>query len=277
MNAPLIRQEFILSVNCDDDRIDLGRTALLIAKEEYPDLVIGAYLRRLDELAGRARAQCSRSPSQADIVAAINDVLFHRDCFRGNTDDYYDPRNSFLNDVLDRRLGIPITLSVVYIEVARRLDLDVLGLGLPGHFVVGIHGSESILLDPYNEGMRLTEADCEARLRQIYGERVAFHPSMLRPLSKRQILTRMLINLKFIYGRQHDLGRTLAAIDRLLVLSPTAVQERRDRGVVCRELRFFGQAVADLSFYLDQVPSAADANAIRGLLDAATRERHWIN
>lgn len=277
MLLTIVRRRLASLLEREDHRIDLVHAALLIAQEEYPDLRPARYLRRLDVLALRIRRHAIAAGSVLEIVEAVNHVLFVEEAFRGNTENYYDPRNSFLNEVLDRKLGIPISLSIVYIAVGRRLGLPVVGLGLPGHFIVGIQADEQILIDPFNRGAILTMDDCAARVRTVYGDRLTFHPRMLAPVSTRQILIRVLNNLKAIYTQTQDPGRLLAAIDRLLLLSPGDVQELRDRGIVCQHLKFYGQALADLNSYLEAAPRAVDADKIRGMIRSIERDMAWQN
>jgi regulator of sirC expression with transglutaminase-like and TPR domain len=213
------------------------------------------------------------------VAEAVNEVLFLEEGLAGNQRDYYDPRNSFLNEVLDRKRGIPITLSIVYLEVARRLGLNVEGIGLPGHFIVGVltssaseAGETPLLVDPFFGGKFLTPADCAARVQQLYGDRVQFSRSMLAPSSRRHILIRLLTNLKVIYANRSDHGRALAAIDRLMILNPGSAQELRDRGAICQQMKFHGQALADLTRYLELAPHAADADSVREAVRALHRE-----
>ncbi len=277
MILPIVRRRLASLLECEDHQIDLVHAALLIAQEEYPDLRLGHYLRSLDMLAQRIRQRAIAAGSVHEIVEAVNHVLFVEEGFRGNAENYYDPRNSFLNEVLDRKLGIPISLSIVYIAVGRRLGLPVVGLGLPGHFIVGVQADERILIDPFNRGAILTLDDCAARVRAVYGDRLQFHPRMLASVSTRQILIRMLNNLKAIYTQSQDSGRLLAVIDRLLLLSPGDVQELRDRGITCQHLKYYGQALADLNRYVEAAPWAMDADRIRGVIRSIEREMAWQN
>src|SRR5437899_3280203 len=179
--------------------VDLAEASLLIAGEEYPDLDPVRYLARLDELGSALRHEAGGARGE-DAVAALNRLLFQVEGFRGNTEDYYDPRNSFLNDVLDRRTGIPITLSLIYMEVGKRLGLSLEGVGMPGHFLVKClpEGLE-IFIDPFHQGEILLEEGCKKRLMEIYGNDFQFKRSFLDSVGKRQILSRMLTNLKGIY------------------------------------------------------------------------------
>jgi len=249
-----------------DPEIDLGRAALLIAKKEYPGLDVDYYLRRLDEIASSIEdrlltAQISRDSLK--IIPIINEHLFDELSFRGSVENYYDPKNSFLNEVLDRRIGIPITLSVIYIEVARRLGLKMEGVGMPGHFLVRC---QDIILDPFNKGRRLNETDCEQMLSGIYGEGTRLQPSFLRSVSKREILTRMLGNLKSIYISGGDNARALSIVNRTLLINPESLTELRDRGLINFALDRLTSALNDLEHYLERAPEGPEAEGVRQYL-----------
>jgi regulator of sirC expression with transglutaminase-like and TPR domain len=211
-------------------------------------------------------------------AAAVGTVLFGEDGFRGNAGDYYDPRNSFLNDVLERRLGIPITLSVIYVEVAARAGLTARGVGFPGHFLVraekdGAH----CLLDPFNGGAPLGGDDCEALLRRMHGASARLDPAHLRPVGTRQIVTRMLANLKGIYTALGDWPRALRTLDRLLLVCPAALAERRDRGAVHARLGNPRAAIRDWEAYLGGAPDAPDAARVRHDLRALRQALSALN
>jgi regulator of sirC expression with transglutaminase-like and TPR domain len=206
-------------------------------------------------------------------IAALNYVLFQKCAFRGNRDDYFDAKNSFLNEVIDRRIGIPITLSVLYMEVARRVGLPLLGVGFPGHFLVKYQDDrEEIVIDPFNGGDIRTPDSLQQLLAGLYGKPVALSPQLLDPVTKRQILRRMLNNLKFIYLRQRDLVKVLAALDRMTIAEPNLAEDLRERGQVYLALEYFPQAKADFESYLRLAPDAPDAEKIRDqLVDLARR------
>jgi regulator of sirC expression with transglutaminase-like and TPR domain len=242
-----------------DAEVDLAEAALLIAGEEYPDLDVGRYLARLDELGSVLRDRAPDAGAEA-AVPALNRLLFEEQGFRGNTEDYYDPRNSFLNDVLDRRTGIPISLSTVYLEVARRGGLALEGVGLPGHFVVRVSAAAApLLVDPFHGGAILTLEDCQRRLDRIYSGRVRLEPDMLAPCGRKTILARMLRNLKGIYVKAGDFSRALRAAQMLLSLDPGDGEELRDRGLLFAALDCYAAAAADLEGYLARRPRCAEA------------------
>jgi regulator of sirC expression with transglutaminase-like and TPR domain len=216
-----------------EDPAALAEAALWIAAEEYAGLDVPAYLRRLVALGVAARERVTPGMDADGCAGALGRLLFEEEGFRGNAEDYYDPRNSFLNEVLDRRLGIPITLSVVYMAVAGQAGVTARGIGLPGHFLVRLErGAGARLLDPFHGGVVLSEADCAARLRQLYGDRARLDPAHLEPVTTQQILGRMLANLKGIYMGQRDWGRALAAVERILLLRPGDPAELRDLGAI---------------------------------------------
>jgi regulator of sirC expression with transglutaminase-like and TPR domain len=247
--------------------IDLAAAALLIALDEYPDLNLQGYLLKIDQLAERISPQLQGLGSVAerpvDVIEKMNQNLFAVEGFRGNQEDYYDPRNSFLNEVLDRRTGIPITLSVIYMEVGKRLGLDLQGVGMPGHFIVKCrHRDMEIFVDPFNLGEILLEADCRRKLAQIHGQDFQFDRSHLDPANNHQILTRILTNLKAVYFGKQDYSRTLTIIEKILLVNPDDADEIRDRGSVHYKLDHLSKALKDWSRYLELNPHASDANEI---------------
>jgi regulator of sirC expression with transglutaminase-like and TPR domain len=266
-------KEFRQAVDRAETDIDLGKAALTIATSDYPDLDINAYLSRIDAL---ARAVAARLGAEADVyrsIAALNFVLFQEQAFRGNREQYFDPRNSFLNEVLDRKTGIPISLSILYIEVAHRIGLSLQGVGFPGHFLVKYPAhNEEIVVDPFNRGEILSQQNLETMLYRLYGGKIVFEPHLLEAISKKQILRRMLNNLKIIYLRQNDLIKGLSIVERLMVLDPVSGEDIRDRGLIYLQLECFKQALEDLESYLRLAPHAEDAPAIRQQVTVLTRQ-----
>ncbi|MGD8279409.1 MAG: tetratricopeptide repeat protein, partial [Gemmatimonadota bacterium] len=197
---------------------------------------------------------------------------FEQEQFRGNTDAYYDPRNSFLNDVLDRRLGIPLTLSVVMLEVGWRLGLPLEGVNFPGHFLVRFAGEASnLLLDPFQRGEIRFEDQAQALLDRVYGGAVRLQPEYLRPAGRKDMVVRLLANLKNVYLNARDDGRAVAAIERILLVRPDAADEVRDRGMLLARLGRTDEAVIDLERYLQASPGAPDAQRVRLLIDQLGR------
>ena len=242
--------------------LDLGLAALAVARVEHPDLVPGEYLRRLDELARRSGARGIEDGRQA--LERLRQFLFEEEGFRGNVDAYYDPRNSCLNDVLDRKLGIPITLCILVMEVGRRLGLVIDGVGLPGHFIVAAQlEGERILLDPFNGGAALTEETCVEVASRAVGRRVRLTPVHFAPSTKRQVLIRMLRNLKTVYGKQGEWEKLLRIVDLLLVVDAESVEHVRDRGTALVKLGRLHHGAAEWQRYLQRYPHAQDAEGLR--------------
>ena len=257
---PAARRQFADIMAGPDGDVDLAQAALLIACEEYPGLDVARYLRRVDGLARGVAARLEDDPGPRAAVRALNGLLFDEEGFRGNLDDYYDPRNSYLNDVLDRRTGIPITLSTLYIEVGRRAGLAVDGIGLPGHFVVRVGGT---LVDPFHGGAVLTEGDCQKRLDRIYGGRVRLDDTMLAACGRKTILARMLGNLKAIYTKAGDFLRALNVVELLLRVDPESLEEMRDRGMLHASLDCYALAAGELEQYLEKAGSAPGDAEVR--------------
>jgi regulator of sirC expression with transglutaminase-like and TPR domain len=262
---------FAKELHKSDLELDLGRAALLIAKCEYPALDIEAYLQRFDQMAEllvkRLRTRTAQ-PSATIIIELINELLYQEQAFRGNTANYYDPKNSFLNEVLDRRIGIPITLSVIYIEIARRLGLKIEGVGMPGHFLLKYQqDGRDFYIDAFNQGRQVSEQECEQMLANIYGEGVSWNSSYLRVVSKKEIVSRMLSNLKNIYVSGGDYARALTIIERLLLIKPDSLAELRDRGLINFRLERFSAALNDLETYLAQISEGPEADNVRQYLN----------
>ncbi len=259
-------------VSRPEPQIDLAVGALLIATEEYPQLRIAPYLRRLDLLAQRVQDRLGGESAPPVVLQELCAVLFEEESFAGNADAYYDPRNSFLNDVLDRRLGIPITLGIVMLEVGRRLRLPLVGINFPGHFLVRYEGEVArLLVDPFDSGRVRWEDEGQDLLDRVYGGMVTMRPEFLQPATKVDILARVLTNLKGIYLNSRDDPRALAAVDRILMLRPGAAVELRDRGLLLARTGRRDEAVADLERYLDNAPSAPDAQRVRSLISDLSR------
>jgi len=246
----------------DEHQIDLPRAALLIALEEYADLDTQAYINQLDQLGQTLRARIASEPAPERQIAALNALLFGEEGFRGNDVSYYDPRNSYLNEVLDRRLGIPITLSLIYVDVGQRAGLPLSGVGFPAHFLVAYEAEHRLLVDPFNCGRVLTIVDCEHLLRDAFGSSGRLEAHYLAASSPRQILARLIGNLKAAYQRAGDLRRAVRASEQLSMVQPSA-GELRERGNLRFRLADFDGASADLGQYLEFEPGAPDAAAVR--------------
>jgi regulator of sirC expression with transglutaminase-like and TPR domain len=272
------RRQFRDILSRPDAAVDLAEASLLIACEEYPELDVPAYLTRLEAMGSALRERLADEPRPERAVMALNRYLFQEEGFHGNAEEYYDPRNSYLNEVLDRRTGIPISLSTVYIEVARRAGLRVEGVGLPGHFIVRVRaGTHAILIDPFHAGALLSENDCQQRLDRIFGGRLKMEASMLAPCGRKDILERTLRNLKTIYFKQGDHPRALGAVELLLTVNPGSAEDVRDRGVLYAALDCYGLAVRDLEAFLTLVPRAPEASEVRDQLADLRRRAALLN
>lgn len=275
--AAEVRRRFASEVSRPGAAIDLGRAALLVGAEEEPRRAnVERCLARLDEMGEEARARAARWGGSR--VEALSRYLFEELGFVGNEADYYDPRNSMLHQVLGRRTGIPITLSVVYIEVGRRAGLRVEGLGLPGHFIVRASEGEGggVLVDPFNR--KQTDRDeCQARLDLIYEGKLTLEDAHLLPVGARDILVRMLGNLKAVYASAQLFRRALAAVERILLLAPHDLEERRDRAVLLAQLDRLPEAIADAQVYLNLAPNAPDADSVREQLNKMQVRQAMMN
>ncbi|MBD0266700.1 MAG: SirB1 family protein [Cyanobacteria bacterium Co-bin8] len=266
------RQRFYQEIQQPEEQIDLAAAALYIAQENYPDLEVEAYLNALDTMADEVRERLPQEAYPLKIIRTLNQYLFTDLGFKGNTDDYYDPRNSFLNEVIERRTGIPISLSLVYLEVARRIDFPMAGVGLPGHFLIRPTLEEmAIFVDPFHEGEILFEADCRDRLQAIYGEGAKLQPEHLEVISPKALLARLLSNLKIIYLHHRDRIKALGTMDRILLMFPNAAPELRDRGLIYYQQGRLTEARYDLELYLYERPDAADAFEVRQVIEQIER------
>jgi len=271
--AALVRSEI------DDERVDLLRAALTFSRIHEPALDVEHYARRADELATRVAAKIDDPDDPVQIIAALNDVLFREEMFRGNTVDYYSPRNSFLHHVLDRRLGIPITLALVYMEVARRVGFQLFGVGMPGHFLLKHYDVDghSILIDAFERGSIVTEDDCRQKLDSIYSGQVALQPEFLLPVTRRQMLTRMLNNLRSIYLSQRDFRRAVQVVDLILVIYPRSPEDMKQRAVLRYNLNDYRGALSDFEEYVKMSPDASDAEEIRQTALSLRRSMAMMN
>jgi regulator of sirC expression with transglutaminase-like and TPR domain len=242
--------------------IDLARGALCIARIEHPGLIVEHSLTQLDELAARSGA--AGLGDEVRTLHRLREFLFAEEGFRGNSEDYYDPGNSCLNDVLESKRGIPITLALVTMEVGARVGLRILGVGLPGHFVVSAHvGGDSVLLDPFSGGAVLTREGAHKVVARAVGRSIRLSEASFAPCSRRQILARMLGNLKAVYVSRGEWSKALEAIDYQLLVEGDSASHLRDRGSVLVKLGHFHRGIADWERYLGANPEASDAGVIR--------------
>jgi regulator of sirC expression with transglutaminase-like and TPR domain len=255
-----------------DSRIDLARACLMIAQDAYPGLDVDRYLGEIERMAIRLRARMPQSNAAEEKVVALNQFLFDDLGYWGNTDDYYDPRNSYLNEVIDRKTGTPISLSILYMELGRRIGLPLEGVSFPGHFLVRLRLRGGMLvLDPFAGGVPQSETELRERLQRVIPEGVAGGAAVgelpldqfLEPASNRQILTRVLRNLKGIYREKDKPERMLEVLNRMLVVAPDASSELRDRGYVYQRLECWRPALKDLTDYVEREPEAPDLDDVR--------------
>jgi regulator of sirC expression with transglutaminase-like and TPR domain len=255
-------------VDGPDDQVNLARAALLVAAEEYPQLPVEPYLVRLDQLSEEVKDRLDSETAPLIVLQELLRVLYRQRGFHGNRESYYDPRNSFLSDVLDRRKGIPLTLGIVVLEVGWRLDLPLEGVNFPGHFLVRYSGEDlSLLVDPFDQGRVRFEDQAQELLDRVYGGMVRLQPGFLKTAGRREMLVRLLTNLKGVYLNVEDHRRALAAVERILLIHPTAPTEIRDRGTLLARMGRTEEALEQLEWYLDYAPEAADAGRIRALVD----------
>jgi regulator of sirC expression with transglutaminase-like and TPR domain len=258
-----VSAELLRAMNAQGD--ELAPAALAIARVEYPSLDPQPYFAALDRMGEEAAARIgtvSRAP-QEESVRALNEYLYDEQGFAGNRERYDDPRNSFLNEVLNRRTGIPISLAVIYLEVARRAGLRVDGVNFPGHFLLrareirtGDTGTDIVIIDPFHGGAQLSEHDCRQLLRQHVGDEAAFDSTLLAPATRHDIVVRMLVNLKRLYVRMRSFPQARFISSLLLSVDPSAIPELRDRGLLAYHLQDFSGALRDLEEYLRLVPKS---------------------
>jgi regulator of sirC expression with transglutaminase-like and TPR domain len=263
-----LQRAFTRTALCPDDQIDLARTALLIARLAYPDLDESFYLQLLEGMAARLRGRITNERGMHRIAEEMSRLLFQEEGFVGNSAFYYDPDNSYLNRVLDRKKGIPITLSLVHMEVGRRAGLTVRGIGLPGHFITALYGDEGrILVDPFNGGVVLDENDCRRRIALQYGGSKVFGTHLLDPVGPKKIIVRLLRNLKGIYRQVGEMMKGFQVVEWIIALDPNAAIEYRERGLLYKSLGAFDFAVRDLQKYLSLLPDAEDAEDVQSEIE----------
>jgi regulator of sirC expression with transglutaminase-like and TPR domain len=259
----------------DDARIDLAHACLMIAQDAYPELALERYLGDIERMAMRLRSRMPQTAGAEERVAALNEFLYEELGYRGNTEEYYDPRNSYLNEVMDRRTGIPITLAVLYMVLGRRIGLPLEGVSFPGHFLVRLRLRGGMLvLDPFAGGMPQSEAELRERLARVIPadatENVPVRElpleQFLEPATNRQILARVLRNLKAIYRETDKPQQLLDVLNRMLLVTPAANAELRERGMVYHRLECYRAALKDLSDYVQREPDAPDLDEVRARL-----------
>lgn len=274
--TPRERLEALLRLPEED--CDLAEAALLLAAGHYPRLDIPRYVSLLDEVAREARRRIGRIRRPQRILEILNTLLFEEMGFQGNRENYYTASNSFLHTVLDTRQGLPITLATVYLAITHRLRLPVYGVGMPYHFLVKFAASErDLYVDCFNGGTILMAEECEHLLERIVGQPIVFEPQFLQVTPKKQILYRMLNNLKQVYLRNGELTRAGTVIEQMLVVSPESNGERRNLGMLALHQNQYSQGISWLLDYLERAPNAPDVEAVRQAIQHAAERRARLN
>ncbi|MEA2568584.1 MAG: hypothetical protein QOI24_585 [Acidobacteriota bacterium] len=271
----LARRRFRQLVQVPDALLDLVEASLVIAQEDFPSLDITHYLDQVDSWTGVVLDRVEGSRDIDRIVAAVNHLLFEEEGFHGEDEDYYDPRSALLNETLDRHAGLPITLSILYIEISRRIGMAVSGVALPGRFLVKFTGDfGEVVVDPFDGGRVLSKIELQTLLDTLYGGGVRLREHHLRSFSRREILARELAQLKAAYLARHDIERAAASIDRLLILDDRDAAELRDRAALAMQLHAYHEAIGCLERYLTLVPGAGDSRRVR---EQILYLRSWLN
>jgi len=269
-----IRSRLQEEVSRGEEGMNLARGALLMALEEYPQLPVEQYLGRLDTLAEEVQDRLAGEDAPLVVLRELVETLHERHAFRGNSADYYDPRNLFLNDVLDRELGIPITLGIVLLEVGWRLGLPLEGVQFPAHFLIRYRGEVvQLLLDPFRSSQIRFEDQAQELLDRMYGGMVRLHPRFLRTADRKEILMRVARNLKVIHLNRGDPERALRAVEQLLILRPGVAEEVRDRGILLARVGRREEAIGVLEEFLGGHPLNAEMERIQRILDRLRKRR----
>ena len=258
-----IRADFEQLVKAPEPALELARAALLVAAESDPNVDVDARLHTLESWAVELRSRLEPDWNNLQKLARLRRFVFEELGFRGDTRDYYNPSNSLLHEVMERRLGIPLTLSIIFMELGWRIGIPFEGVGFPGHFLVRLTGEPGdLLLDPFKRGMTVREEDCRHMLREATGGRLEFDDELLASVTKRDMIARLLLNLKGAYLRLNQDAQALAAVDRLLLIHPEDAEEVRDRGLLLFRLQRYGAAYEALSAYLEARRDAPDRETI---------------
>lgn len=260
----LARQRFRQIAELPEPMLDLVEASLVIALEEDPALDMDRYLGQVNDWSGAVRDRLEGSRDIERIVESINHLLFHEEGFHGEEENYYDPRSALLNEMLDRHAGLPITLSILYLEICRRVGMDAAGVSLPGRFLVKFSGAfGQIVIDPFDGGRVLSTVEIQKLLDAVYGGGVRLREHHLRSFTAKQILARELAHLKSAYLAQHDLPRAAASMDRLLILDENDPYELRDRGAIAVQMHAYREAIECFERYLALMPHGDDHGRVR--------------
>ena len=248
-----------------DGGLDVVEAALVIAWEEYPTLDIEHELQRVRLVAAEGARRVYEETNPFARVDGLRQYLFEELGFHGNTENYNEPENCYIHEVMNRRMGIPLTLSILFLEVARAAGFQAAGIGLPGHFIARVRWQgRDILIDPYHGGTIISEEDCRELVGRTTGRPSLFRRTLLEGATERQMVSRLLLNMKHIHLERQDYARALTVVERLLMLCPNDPGEIRDRGLLKAHLGRPGAAIADLETYLTRSPKAPDAESVRG-------------
>ena len=261
------RERFARAIARPEEDLDLGLAALLVAGEEYPGLDVEEHLGRLNEFADEVLRRRTSEMQAPDLARLVSRYLFEEQGFEGNAIDYYNPDNSYFNRVLDTHSGIPITLSLLFLEVARRVGVRCSGVGMPGHFLVGLEGG-GVYLDPFHGGAVLDADDCRRLAEGLFGPRMAWRESYLEPCTKYEFLFRMLNNLKVVYERSGEVEKTVGVIQRMLMVNPGAIALNKDLAEMQFQLQQYRAALRSLETYMKAAPEAPDASEVRNWADS---------
>ena len=264
-----------------DSSFNIAECALIVAQHEYPSLDVPGYLRQLDQIAERLRLRLPADAGKPHVISMLNHYLFHELGYAGNRDNFYDPRNSFLNDVIDRRIGIPITLSILYMEISRRVGVNLQGVSFPGHFLAKYVTDQGVIvLDPFNQGISLSEADLRERLRQSGGGVDSLDmplSALLRAATPHEILLRLARNLKAIYSNAGELEKAIATANLILCLNPQDASELRDRATMYHQLFCYRAALADFERLVQIDVDAAEDDRIRATIAELKQKNRLLN
>ena len=270
------REEFARMIARPEEDLDLGRAALLVAGEEYPEMDVAEHLRRLDGYADAVRRLAPDGLPPEELARLVGRYLFEEQRFQGNSTDYYNPDNSYFNRVLDTHTGIPITLSLLFLEVARRVGLRCRGVGMPGHFLVGLEGSE-FYFDPFNGGVALTADDCRRLAEGLFGSRMTWRDDYLTPCTKYEFLFRLLNNLKVVYERTGVSDKAAGVIQRMIMVNPEATSLHKDLAEMQYQMQQYRAAIRSLESYLRETPEAPDAQQAKSWIESIRATLNRLN
>ena len=261
------REDFARMIARPEEDLDLGQAALLVAGEEYPELDVAEHLRALDGFANAVRQRAPENLKPEELAKLVGRYLFEEQGFQGNSSDYYNPDNSYFNRVLDTHKGIPITLSLLFLEVGRRVGLRCQGVGMPGHFLVGLEGGE-IYFDVFNGGAALSVADCRRLAEGMFGPRMTWRDAYLTPCTKYEFLFRLLNNLKIVYEQTGAPEKAVGVTQRMILVNPQATTLYKDLAEMQYQLQQYRAAIRSLETYLRETPEAQDAQQVKSWVES---------